>query len=657
MALRSLERECIFPQELLDEIVADVAEMKTLQACAVVAHRLQHSSQKRIWNHLTVTPTFADDWLDEPNICADALISLLTESPRLGQHVRSLKLFANGGTWLDDASLAGAISTLSRLTTVAIEANGEPTLNWNGESFPDVLLAAVSTAIRLPTLTSLKFNNVNIPSTADLAALIGGCSSLGSLSFINSGVRLLDLDHAKSAGIIPPEDMLHLSSLTLLPFLPPIIHCLNRNIAPSHLRHLHLALQDPFSESDFQYRILDHAHNLEHLRLRLDTDDSHGDTLELGGLSRLRTLELDFGFYIGWDSDEYDPVGWAGAVISQLTSAVRRVILNIELSDDDLEDSALGQLHALGPVLKTHLKANETRGRTQDAEFIVKVQSTADDSDIDFSRMGEEIREEILRQLQEFGVAVQSICLAEDVLPLVSDPSPIVYKAALFALAQFSSHSSGALAVCEAHALHIVPAFLRSPESKARTHAARMLGNIAAHDETVARIVALNPFLSIQLVTMLSDSDAAVRRAALDALLNSVTDNSQVADMIEAGVIAPLFHLLFSGDSAVLGLACRMLGVLSVGHRIYRTSFPEFELAAERLVGHLIYADQYLPSVLFALAKLSLRGEVATKLLHERIAEEMLALSSVGYPEQRWVVEILSNISQYAVAGATSACW
>ncbi|KAJ6503567.1 hypothetical protein C8R45DRAFT_1091342 [Mycena sanguinolenta] len=103
------------PQELVDAMVAMVPDEESLRACALTAASFADPSQRRIFRSMTIR--------EERHTQTGAfkrIADILTHSPHLSHHVRSLSLVLK---WVPDnwPPLESILSTTTRVERLAIQ--------------------------------------------------------------------------------------------------------------------------------------------------------------------------------------------------------------------------------------------------------------------------------------------------------------------------------------------------------------------------------------------------------------------------------------------------------------------------------------------------------------------------------------------------------
>ena len=141
------------PQELIDAIIYQVDDRKTLNACSLVASSFVFPSQRHIFHTID---------LDAPASRKKAyarFLRLLTINPHLGMYVRSLRLgddsddFGSSRSWIIHAkNLPQFFQLLPRLESFSLTFNSDE-MDW--KSIPAEIRSAFGRLFRLPTLQAI----------------------------------------------------------------------------------------------------------------------------------------------------------------------------------------------------------------------------------------------------------------------------------------------------------------------------------------------------------------------------------------------------------------------------------------------------------------------------------------------------------------------
>ncbi|KAJ7176236.1 hypothetical protein C8R43DRAFT_975267 [Mycena crocata] len=188
----------VFPQELIDRIIAENAtDKKTLTSCALVCRAFCSPSQAQIFDHLdcglkraTLKPS-----VDYPGCMEYAAIAndldrlrvLLSNSPHLIEHIRSLKIQGWGASVVDTSVL----QRLSNLHSVALEE-----ITWSRLSHQD--MAALHELCASPKIRTLSLLKVGPFCLRELSRLVGS-PALKNLTL--DTVRLVGSDEITTAEI------------------------------------------------------------------------------------------------------------------------------------------------------------------------------------------------------------------------------------------------------------------------------------------------------------------------------------------------------------------------------------------------------------------------------------------------------------------------
>lgn len=147
------------PQELIDAIIAQVDDRKTLRACSLVASSSVFPSQSLLFHTID---------LDTPRVLSRKkayarLLHVLTLNPHLGTHVRSLRLGDDSDcfsasrsfsrSWIAQAkNLPQLFQFLPQLEVFSLTFNSDE-MNW--KSIPAETRSAFARLFRLPTLQAV----------------------------------------------------------------------------------------------------------------------------------------------------------------------------------------------------------------------------------------------------------------------------------------------------------------------------------------------------------------------------------------------------------------------------------------------------------------------------------------------------------------------
>ncbi|KAJ7877331.1 hypothetical protein B0H13DRAFT_2054105 [Mycena leptocephala] len=316
MAMDSDARSPTLPQEVID-LILDLTDKKTLKVCSRVARSFRHTSQKRIFSHITLRPP-SQFWIKSRHLTLQGFSDILSNSPHLALNVH-------------------------RLCSISIESDAW--LDW--DSFPNTLIAALYTTVALPSLTYLRLRYLRFDRGSELASLLRRCRNVDSLLLSRVSVRSVDSSDA-DAGML--DKRLGLSSLTLDPSLLPLQHSVTSAVDVRSLRYLHTSVSEPEMEAEIQH-LLDATENLEHYHVHLCHHSTDTAIIDLQNLSHLRTLEISFPLEFATSPDEYNPIDWAGTILatSPDPSPIQHVILSINIDEKDLP--YLFRLEDLEPVL------------------------------------------------------------------------------------------------------------------------------------------------------------------------------------------------------------------------------------------------------------------------------------------------------------------
>ncbi|KAF7368883.1 hypothetical protein MVEN_00214100 [Mycena venus] len=340
----STERPTL-PQELID-LILDLTDKKSLKACARVARSFRPTSQKHIFSDVKLVP--ARSWLKK-SLTLKAFSQILSKSPHLALHVRSLTLVEGTGAgsarWMRTDAFPTILSMLVNLTTISVGSD----LQMDWDSFPPALIMALHATVALPSLTSVRLHNFRFGRSAELICLLRSCQNLDSLALSGVSFKRLDSTISTDSRVL---DALRsgLSSLTLDPALVPLLHSVTSSFNVRTLTHLRTTVCSPELEAETQ-RLLDATENLTHYHIHLSHHHTDSSTISLQNLSHLRTLEIALSFEFSTAPDDFDPVNWAGSILStsQDPSPIQHVILNVNVDERDL--LSLFRLEDLEPFL------------------------------------------------------------------------------------------------------------------------------------------------------------------------------------------------------------------------------------------------------------------------------------------------------------------
>ncbi|CAK5277941.1 unnamed protein product [Mycena citricolor] len=331
------------PQELIDLILDLVTDQTTLKTCAIVSRSFRGTSQKKIFASISVVPLSRSH---KPKLTLNNLSQILYRSPHLAAHVHSLTLVegtdSGSPPWMSSKYLPIVLSMLANLTHISIEASR--CFDW--EILPESSIIAIQTTFLLPSLTSIRFHNLEFTWGSDLIALLQCAQRAATLVFsqvyVGAGEDLTDIVVLDSRSCV--------TSLRLDPFSPPLMHSLAIGVNLSQLKSLHTTVDSPEMEAEVQ-GLLASLPSLETYHIHLTHHMSDTNFIDLSSLSRLHTLEVTLTFEFLTSPTGYDPVGWVGRILARVSqpSHVRTVILNIHVDENDLD--YLARLNSLEAVI------------------------------------------------------------------------------------------------------------------------------------------------------------------------------------------------------------------------------------------------------------------------------------------------------------------
>ena len=143
------------PQELIDSIISQLNDRKSLKACSLVASPFVLPSQRLLFHTIDLdTPTLTPRNLK----IYVRFLRILTLNPLLGTYVRSLRLgddsdnFGSSRSWTAHKNLPQLLQLLPRLEAFTLTFNSCE-IQWT--SIPEDVRAAFVRLFRLPTLQAI----------------------------------------------------------------------------------------------------------------------------------------------------------------------------------------------------------------------------------------------------------------------------------------------------------------------------------------------------------------------------------------------------------------------------------------------------------------------------------------------------------------------
>ncbi|KAJ7211761.1 armadillo-type protein [Mycena pura] len=149
------------------------------------------------------------------------------------------------------------------------------------------------------------------------------------------------------------------------------------------------------------------------------------------------------------------------------------------------------------------------------------------------------------------GLAILQLIPYRKIVSLLSDQNPRVCRSAVYALWKISGWVHGAEAIVDRCVLTAVPRLLRSTDRETRKWTCEMLGELARHKSPSYALVETKLCKKIisMLMTLQSDSDISVRRAASYALANISCWPEGAAAVLDALPLDRVKKLLNCSDS------------------------------------------------------------------------------------------------------------
>ncbi|KAJ7510675.1 hypothetical protein B0H11DRAFT_1955698 [Mycena galericulata] len=288
-----------FPQELIDRVIEESADSSaTLRSCALVCKAFLHPSQALIFSHVGLFFY----WFT-PNLKPERLYHVLSRSPHLARHIKSLAICYNlreppgQAVALIDTVLFPIIVLLSDLQSLKIHG-----IVWT--HLPARFTNALYDICRRSTLSKLSLREIRNLSISEFSQLVAS-PSLTDLSIVGLTIVL------PTNGETITGDQLQLTRLAMK--LDPrttdaIMAWLVRGDRVSHLRHMR-SVWDVAYTPHLQ-TIIDVAHaSLTSLFLVTDLELSteRFPVLSLAHKTSLRTVTLSFSRDITKDTAQFAP--------------------------------------------------------------------------------------------------------------------------------------------------------------------------------------------------------------------------------------------------------------------------------------------------------------------------------------------------------------
>ncbi|KAJ7494399.1 hypothetical protein B0H11DRAFT_2190688 [Mycena galericulata] len=320
------------PQELIELILGktDSADKETLNSCALVARSFRPTSQKLIFSDLTILPPERDSI---PIL--QRLADVLSASPHLGQHVRTLHLFQPGFyepcVWMESDIFPTILSVFTNLESLNIRI-----CNWN--YFHSNCEQAIYALITRSSLSSIGLKEARLQTHARLLSLLRSLpASLESASFLNVSVDPWSYDDDPDSTSLEVHQ-LRLSSLHLISFVPKLFHWAIHAVDLKCLRQLHTMVDT--NTMDIVQQLLDSAVYVETYHLILRSIFSLDVNPDLEKMQGLRTLEISVN--LNWGEIEeiegqgqHNPLNDAMHALDTASHTVEHLVLNLNIRNPD----------------------------------------------------------------------------------------------------------------------------------------------------------------------------------------------------------------------------------------------------------------------------------------------------------------------------------
>ncbi|KAJ7059219.1 hypothetical protein C8F01DRAFT_275194 [Mycena amicta] len=334
--------EGALPQELIDHIVSLVDDTRTLKLCALAGSVLRATSQRRLFAELTIMPSSISSAEENPPLTPTNLLEMLLHSPHIQTYIRSLTLRLSDDSpyravWINDPLLPSILGKFDNLTSLTVAkiiigaTNPIPRLYW--AMFPPTFKQAVEGLLAVPSLETLRLQQLLFVHTEELLGLVRQAPSLKELQF--SCVSAEDIAH--HAGPSPALE-LSVSRLSVDWLTRDLVHALTRIVKPDHLRYIHAD-----AEGDNLQQLLGTVgKRLEHLHVQCTHYRPLDACPDIRNLSNLQTLELTLvlpsqylpNHVVSTTSTHYEM--WLLRMMQIVSRAnerlgIRRIIINIQL--------------------------------------------------------------------------------------------------------------------------------------------------------------------------------------------------------------------------------------------------------------------------------------------------------------------------------------
>ncbi|KAJ7454293.1 hypothetical protein B0H11DRAFT_2200653 [Mycena galericulata] len=322
------------PQDLIELILGetDSADKETLKSCALVARSFRPTSQKLIFSDLTILPPERDSILALQHLAdtpLQRLADVLSASPHLALHVRTLNLFQPGFytpcTWMQSVFFPEILSAFTKLKSLNIRV-------YNWDYFDSNCEQAIYALITRSSLSSIGIKEARLQTNTRLSSLLRCLpTSLGFASFFNvfAGHHDGDLDSTS-----PEVHQLRLTSLHLDSYAPMLFHWAIRAVDLKCLRNLHTMVDE--NTMDVVQQLLDNALYVENYHLTFESTFSHDENPDLEKMQGLRTLEISV--ELDWHEieevqgqEQHNPLNDAMRALHTAPHTIEHLILNLNI--------------------------------------------------------------------------------------------------------------------------------------------------------------------------------------------------------------------------------------------------------------------------------------------------------------------------------------
>ncbi|KAF7311720.1 hypothetical protein MIND_00181900 [Mycena indigotica] len=225
----------------------------------------------------------------------EQLDRLLSTCPHIAPAVRRLTISCRlDGEWVAQPLAAKVIRRFTALDSLVVNCHihGDTSRTW--ESFHGDTMEALARIVALPSIRSLTIRSTGLQ--ALLALIKPPSPTPHPLRVRHLVLRDTNFDREADNFIMDDFPKLRLDSLECDPLHEPDGPFFERIIDIPALKHVHFTFQySVYDAYEAQELILQHALDLEHLKITLITFDDYNDVplLALGHLHELHTLELD----------------------------------------------------------------------------------------------------------------------------------------------------------------------------------------------------------------------------------------------------------------------------------------------------------------------------------------------------------------------------